>query len=112
PTRLAESSTSIPPPEPRSSTVSPGFNWARAVGLPQPREACSASAGSSATWSRSYRFDVIGSARHEGPQQPDAQSAPSPFVTWIAARAYFSFTASLMSIDPTLPDLLINASGF
>ena len=50
--------------------------------------------------------NVIGSALHEGPQQADAQSAPSPFVTWMAARAYFSFTASLMSIDASLPELL------
>ena len=39
PTRRAESRTSIPPPEPRSSTVSPAFNCASAVGLPQPNEA-------------------------------------------------------------------------
>src|SRR5438876_1154304 len=48
PTRLAESSTSMPPPEPRSSTTSPGLSWASAVGLPQPSEAATASAGSSA----------------------------------------------------------------
>ena len=35
----ADSSTSMPPPEPRSSTVSPGFSSASAVGLPQPSEA-------------------------------------------------------------------------
>ena len=48
PTRLAESSTSMPPPEPRSSTVSPGSSAASAVGLPQPRDAATASAGSAA----------------------------------------------------------------
>ena len=48
PTRLADRSTSIPPPEPRSSTVSPGASSASAVGLPQPSEAATASTGSSA----------------------------------------------------------------
>ena len=47
PTRLAESSTSIPPPEPRSSTVSPALSSATAVGLPQPSEAIVAVSGSS-----------------------------------------------------------------
>ena len=44
PTRLAESSTSMPPPDPRSSTTSPGRSSASAVGLPQPNDASSASA--------------------------------------------------------------------
>ena len=48
PTRLADRSTSIPPPEPRSSTVSPGASSASAVGLPHPSEAATASTGSSA----------------------------------------------------------------
>ena len=39
----ADSSTSMPPPEPRSSTVSPGFSSASAVGLPQPSDAATAS---------------------------------------------------------------------
>jgi hypothetical protein len=47
PTRLAESSTSMPPPEPRSSTVSPAPSAATAVGLPQPSEAIVAVSGSS-----------------------------------------------------------------
>src|ERR1700756_2143373 len=37
----------MPPPEPRSSTVSPGCNWATATGLPQPRLARTAPSGSS-----------------------------------------------------------------
>ena len=45
PTRRAESSTSMPPPEPRSSTTSPSCSSASAVGLPQPSEASTASAG-------------------------------------------------------------------
>ena len=36
----------MPPPEPRSSTTSPARSSASAVGLPQPREAATASAGS------------------------------------------------------------------
>jgi len=46
PTRLADSSTSMPPPEPRSSTVSPAFSSASAVGLPQPSDASTAASGS------------------------------------------------------------------
>ena len=53
PTLLADSSTSIPPPDPRSRTVSPGLSSARAVGLPQPNEARSASSGSPAFCSAS-----------------------------------------------------------
>ena len=45
PTRGAESSTSMPPPEPRSSTISPSFRSASMVGLPHPSEAVTASAG-------------------------------------------------------------------
>ena len=43
--RFAESRTSMPPPEPRSRTISPGFNCAKAVGLPHPSEASMASSG-------------------------------------------------------------------
>src|SRR5215212_6048348 len=50
PTRLALKSTSMPPPEPRSKTVSPWCSSATAVGLPQPRLASTALSGS---WSRS-----------------------------------------------------------
>ena len=48
PTRRAESSTSMPPPEPRSRTVSPSRSSATASGLPQPRLAATASSGSAA----------------------------------------------------------------
>src|SRR4028119_1350587 len=41
-TLLAESSTSIPPPLPRSKTTSPGESVARAVGFPHPRAALTA----------------------------------------------------------------------
>ena len=46
PTRFADSSTSIPPPDPRSSTVWPASSCISAVGLPQPSDAVTASAGS------------------------------------------------------------------
>ena len=44
-TRRAESSTSIPPPDPKSSTTSPGLSFASAVGFPQPNDASIASSG-------------------------------------------------------------------
>ena len=50
PTRLAERRTSMPPPEPRSRTISPGFSLAKAVGLPQPRDASTASSGIALVW--------------------------------------------------------------
>jgi hypothetical protein len=48
PTRFAERSTSMPPPEPRSSTTSPSRSSASAVGLPQPSDASTAASGSAA----------------------------------------------------------------
>src|ERR1051325_3574784 len=95
PTRLAESNTSIPPPEPRSSTVSPSFSSASAVGLPQPSEAFTANSGKASTWPLSYKSRVIGSTsvpQLEAPQQ----ELPLPAVTRRAAAPYFSFTTSLI----------------
>src|SRR5262245_47532833 len=99
PTRLADSSTSIPPPEPRSSTVSPARSSASAVGLPHPREAATALTGSSAVSVAVYRLDVIGStaaslSRHELPEQ---QEASPPATTLSAAFPYLFFTICLMS---------------
>src|SRR5216684_3155862 len=98
PTRLAESKTSIPPPEPRSSTVSPGLSFARAVGLPHPSEASIASSGICWACDSSQRFDVIGSQ-----ESPSAGAAPQqllpPLLTRKAACPYFSFTTSLMLIS-------------
>ena len=48
PTFFAASSTSIPPPQPRSTTTSPGLRWAVAVGLPHDSPMF-ASAGSAAS---------------------------------------------------------------
>src|ERR1700690_4106276 len=78
PTRLAESSTSIPPPEPRSRTTSPGLSCASAVGFPQPSEASTAPAGAAL--------------------EPQQQEEPLPEVTRSACSPYFSLTASLISI--------------
>src|SRR5208282_1233319 len=90
----------MPPPEPRSSTVSPGFSCARAVGLPQPSEASMASSGICWACDASYRFEVIGS--QESPlagAAPQQLLPPALFVTRRAACPYFSFTTSLMPVS-------------
>src|SRR5260370_9635792 len=78
------------PPEPRSRTVSPALSWARAVGLPQPREARIASSGICPVSLASYRLAVIGSL--------DPQQELPPEVTRKAACPYFSLTISLVSM--------------
>src|SRR6516225_7784549 len=85
----------MPPPEPKSRTVSPAFSSARAVGLPQPSDAATAVSGSSPDWAASYRSDVIGSqpSRGDAPQQ----LFPSPLTTRNAAWPYFSLTISFRS---------------
>src|SRR5271169_6395314 len=88
----------MPPPEPRSSTVSPGLSCASAVGLPHPREASSASSGICEACATSYRFEVIGS-QQETPlaaAPPEQLLPPVLFVTRKAACPYFSFTTSLI----------------
>src|SRR5512143_2585423 len=91
----------MPPPEPRSSTISPGFNSASAVGLPQPSDAFSASSGTSPACPASYKLDVIGS------QQLVARGAllqhpPWPVVTRKAAWLYFSRTTSFTLFDAVM----------
>src|SRR5256885_3328771 len=88
-TRRAESRTSIPPPDPRSSTISPSCSSANAVGLPQPSEASRAPSGSAAVSAASYRFELTGSQLQLPPCPP-----PS---TRVAAWPYFAFTVSLIS---------------
>src|SRR3954466_12030735 len=96
----------MPPPEPRSSTVSPAFSSASAVGLPQPSDASSASAGMPAFCPSSYRSEVIGShASAVDPQQPLDPPAPesqhdaaSPSDTRWAISPYFFFTVVVMSV--------------
>src|SRR6185503_11562524 len=96
PTRFAESSTSIPPPDPRSSTVCPGSSASRAVGLPQPSDAVTASAGRPLVSASEYRLEVIGSPQPHavGPQHPVLAEA---LVTEVAMAPYFSRTACCMS---------------
>src|SRR5579862_2792386 len=95
PTRFAESSTSIPPPDPRSSTVSPAFSCASAVGFPHPREAATTSFGNSATSPAAYKSDVIGS-QHSVALVPHPQPLDAPAATRRAASPYFVLTTSLM----------------
>ena len=78
----------MPPPEPRSSTVCPGSNASRAVGLPHPRDAATASAGSPSVSASEYKSAVMGSPhpQEEGPQHP---VVPTDF----AIAPYFSCTA-------------------
>src|SRR5271157_5334645 len=97
PTRCAESSTSMPPPEPRSRTVSPGLSSAKAVGLPQPSEAFTASSGIWLVWLWSYRLVVMGSQQLSS--AVDAPQHELPLLcTRSAACPYFSFTTSLISV--------------
>src|SRR5438105_3287606 len=84
PTRLADSSTSMPPPEPRSSTTSPGLSCASAVGLPQPSEAAMASLGSSDVSPHPYKFDVMESRSPRDEALPQQEASP-PALTRSAA---------------------------
>src|SRR5215469_6744904 len=88
----------MPPPEPRSSTVSPAFSSARAVGLPQPREAFTAAPGRALFCASSYRLPVMGSTLLL--QQLTAAHVPPvvPEFTRRAASPYFSFTTSFISL--------------
>src|SRR5277367_1215046 len=95
PTRRAESSTSIPPPEPRSSTVSPARKSASAVGFPQPSEARSASAGRPSVSLCAYRFEEIGSQQGIALEE-HPQPLVSPLANRRAASPYFLCTTSLM----------------
>src|SRR5208283_1933399 len=96
PTRRAERSTSMPPPEPRSSTTSPAFRFAKAVGFPQPSEASTASSGSCPVCAASYKLEVIGSAHPLLAVAPQ-QELP-PLFTRSAASPYFSLTIVLISM--------------
>ena len=86
PTRRADSRTSIPPPEPRSSTASPSRSSATAVGLPQPKEASTAVSGSAPRSSSAYSaapkrpacsavMTAASAPQHTAPSAPPAASA-------------------------------------
>src|SRR6185295_7337386 len=97
PTRLADSRTSIPPPDPRSNTVSPSSSVASAVGFPQPRDASTASTGSPAFCRSSYKSAVIGShasvVAPQHPLDPQQLALVADSVTLSAAPPYFFFTS-------------------
>src|SRR5438874_5136927 len=84
--------TSMPPPEPRSRTVSPGCSWARAVGLPHPSEAATAFSGKAPFSASLYRSLVMGS--HPSIDAPPPQQAVPPPAVRLAASPYFCFTVS------------------
>src|SRR5713226_6472666 len=86
----------MPPPEPRSGTVSPGFNRAMALGLPHPSDASTAVSGRSPFWASSYRLLVIGSAPPPQVDGADPQQALPPVAARRAACPYFSLTISVM----------------
>src|SRR5205823_225887 len=106
PTRLAERITSMPPPEPRSRTTSPGCNLARAVGLPQPSDAATAFLGNAPFSASPYKSLVIGSQPLNS--APPPQQAVPPLAARFAASPYFCFTASRTS--SLLWGSLINSS--
>src|SRR5215813_1569022 len=93
----------MPPPEPRSSTVSPGFSSARAVGLPQPSDAFTAASGKRLFCASSYRSLVIGST--SASQQADIEAPQhelaAPELARRAASPYFCCTISLTSASFT-----------
>src|SRR3954467_12105679 len=96
----------MPPPAPRSRTISPSRSAASAVGLPQPSDARSASTGTPAFCFSSYKSAVMGS--HDSvvvPQQAvDPQQAEAtPWDTLNAACPYFSLTADLSVESLTMP---------
>src|SRR4051794_24145160 len=78
----------MPPPLPRSRTVSPSARDASAVGLPQPSDAFTASSGITPTSSLPYRFDVMG-LRLVVPQHE-----PLSALTRRARSAYLARTVS------------------
>ena len=79
----------MPPPDPRSSTVSPALSSINAVGLPQPSEAVTAASGSVPRSLSLYKFSVISSV----PQRLDPEQQLTSFAPAAARRAaapYFS----------------------
>src|SRR5580700_2541722 len=111
PTRLAESKTSIPPPDPRSSTTSPAFNFASAVGLPHPIEACSANSGTCSICRGSYKFEEIGSQEDSFPHAaPQHELPPAPARK--AACPYFSRTISWMFASSILASPILPSKGY
>src|SRR5688572_12047845 len=88
----------MPPPDPRSRTVSPGARVASAVGFPHPSEARTASVGSPDVSASAYRLEVIGSSQ-PADEDPPQQELPRPAAALSAASPYFSRTICTMSCD-------------
>src|SRR5271163_4141669 len=89
----------MPPPEPRSSTVSPGFKSISAVGLPQPSEARTALSGNALFSVSPYRSFVMGSQQRSA----GSQHATAPLsATLRAIEPYFSRTAFWLDISPSI----------
>src|SRR5215472_5298738 len=111
PTRRADSSTSMPPPDPRSKTFSPSCRFATASGFPQPRLASTASSGSPSVSPSRYSEPGKSSAESDAaepvPQHDSvadlsehAAVTPGPSSrTARAAMAYRARTASRRSVD-------------
>src|SRR5215210_8838920 len=92
PTRRALMSTSAPAPEPRSSTVSPSWRSATAVGTPHPSDAPIAPAVAPSDSPSAYRPEPNTPASSAAvPQHDEPEDAAT------AAAAYFSRTVSRMS---------------
>ena len=107
PTRWAESRTSMPPPEPRSSTVSPSRSSATAVGLPQPRlREHGRSSGSSPCGRRRRRGaaeDVLGSSARSSRPRRSRSDAPAGSPARRRAAAPWPRTASRARPRATSP---------
>src|SRR2546426_4729440 len=71
---------------------------ASAVGLPQPSDAATASAGSSDVSPHAYRFDVMGSRSPRDAALSQHEASP-PAVTRSAALPYLSLTTSFRSFS-------------
>src|ERR1700761_2275846 len=85
----------MPPPEPRSRTVSPSCRSAMASGLPQPRLAATASPGSWSCSSAAYSSEPVPVSSGALPVSPHVATPPS--VTAAAAAAYRARTRSRTS---------------
>ena len=69
----------MPPPEPRSSTVSPSCRSATAVGLPQPSEASAAASGElAALLGVVQRFAELAASVSPSQQEPLPQPQLDP----------------------------------
>src|SRR5688572_26645096 len=113
PTRRAESSTSMPPPLPRSSTTSPSFSSASAVGLPQPSDASTALSGSADVVTASYRSRVIGSVALASEQQdvPQPPANFAPAAARCSASPYFAQTIAFTSDMACIPSRMVDLSS-